>query len=1231
MTALGRRVRPDQWDERTSGTAVYATDVVLQGMLEARILRSPHPHADIASIDTSRAEALGGVAAVITADDLPERTYLHLGEPFRDRHALARDRVRFIGEEVAAVAAGTRVDADAALELIDVDYRPRPGVVTAPLARAPGAPTVHDHAAGNLAMQTVRGYGDPDAARSRAEVTVSGSYVYSPAAHVCLEPHSTVARWDPARQRLDLWVSTQAPYFVRKEVAHMLDLNMDQVRTHPVAVGGGFGAKAKAGCHEVIAAALAIKAKRPVRLVLDRDEEFAVTAVRHPFVVELATGARLDGTLTHRDGYVTVDNGAYNHAGPSVAVYATMLATGPYRLLGCETAVSLVYTNKQPGASFRGYGNPQMTFAMESQIDELAGRLDLDPIELRLLNAPGPGDVTLAGWRLGSARLNECLRRARDEIGWEAKRGLAGGGRGVGVAAAVHVSGANAFEHSELSEAAVEVYDDGTARVCFAGADAGTGQAALLRQIAAEELGMAFDEVSVTMMDSHDAPQDLGAWSSRGTMWGGHATADAARAAARSLKEAAAAKFGVDSAQVRLMDGEARCGADAVPIGDLVALADGEGDGGCLRVQGSYLTEADKMDKVHGLGHFSPAYSFCVQAVEVEVDAATGQVKVIDAVTVHDSGAALNPAGAEGQAVGAMAMGLGAALGEELVYQEGRLVNPSLLDYRAPRASDLPPIRAVLLDTHDPAGPYGAKGIGEIGVVPTPAAVANAVANATGVRVREVPITPDKLLRHLNPETTTARVSRHRPFNTNASTHQLWTGLIRKLYEHGLFQLLHRAGTRWARRRGRGRPHPPRGAIEAVERPASVAAALQAHLKGLPDTDHAAKGRSPQGRVRRRRIEASSGADYVAGGTDLLVARQQGLRSPVRLIDTTSVRELRALEETAGGNLRVGAAVTLEDLRRRLASDAAAMSNSRSMPERDTVPGDTMLPERDTMPGDTMPAERDTAPGDTMPAERDAMPGDTMPAERDAMPGDSMLAELLRELATHQIRELATVGGNLLQEKRCAFYRNGFNCYKRGGWTCPCYAVTGDHRFHHAVIGGHRCQAVTPSDLATGLLALDAVVHSEGPGSKPPRRRAIDELYSGPGEPDLSPGELLTAVEVPAEARARPAAFEKLRLYAGDFAVCSVAVSLSLDADGTTISDARISLGAVAPEPYRAERSEKRLRGVNLHDEDALKQASWAWAVDAHPLPRNGWKIEATCGLLRRALNRLVDTHFNSK
>ena len=525
-----------------------------------------------------------------------------------------------------------------------------------------------------------------------------------------------------------------------------------------------------------------------------------------------------------------------------------------------------------------------------------------------------------------------------------------------------------------------------------------------------------------------------------------------------------------------------------------------------------------------------------------------------DAVTVHDSGAVLNPAGAEGQAVGAMVMGLGAALGEELVHEGGRLVNPSYLEYAAPRAGDVPAVRAVFLDGSDPAGPYGAKGLGEIGLVPTPAAVANAVAHATGVRVRELPVTPDKLRGWNRPPVRT------RPILWRPS--RWWTAAVRWLYPRGLHRALHRWGAE------RSRPPVSAPPVTGLDRPSTVEAASAA---------------------------CAPGSAYLAGGTDLLVARDQGVASPVRLIDLSTVRSLRDLRETDDGGLHIGAGTTLADLRRFLSGQAA--------------PGDG--------PGDEPALMSEDRFGD----ESASVPEDRPGGVNSPTSGDQMLAELLDGLATPQIREMATVGGNLLQQKRCSFYRNGFNCYKRGGWTCPCYAVLGEHRFHHAVLGAHRCQAVTPSDLATGLLALDADAHSSGPG---PRRRevSIGSLYQGPGESALVPGELLTAVTVPAAARQRRSAFEKLAKYTGDFAVCSAAVSLDID-DSGVIRDARVALGAVAPVPYRAARTEDQLRGRCLDDAAELDQAAEAWTRDAHPLADNAWKIDATCGLIRRALHRL--------
>ena len=1110
--ALRQHQRPDSWETKTSGTAKYTTDLHLPGTLTARVLRSPHPHAEIRSINTSRAESLPGVKAVITAADLAGRRYIHLGEGFSDRRALASDRVRFVGEEVAAVAAETPEAAARAIELIQVEYKKLPASESPTAALRAGAEKLHQHADGNLALNISRTYGDIEQARQRSDTRISGSYRYAPATHLCMEPHSIVASWDSHKQRIDLWVSTQAPYFVRKEVANILELDIEQVHTHEVVVGGGFGAKAKAGTHEALAAALSIRTDRPVRLVLDRGEEFATTAKRHGFEIELTTGARRDGSLTYRDTDITVDNGAYNHSGPSVTVFATMLPGSLYRVEASEAQARLVYTNTQPGASFRGYGNAQMNWAMESQLDELAEELQIDPIDLRIKNAHVSGDETLTGWRLGSARLVECLERARDEIGWNEKRQLAGSGRGVGVAAAIHVSGANAFEHSEFSGAALDVNEDGSVDIRFAGSDAGTGQATLLRQIAAEELGVDFDDTSVTMMESDGTPMDLGAWSSRGTVWSGHAMANTAGTAAQALKEAAAEKFAAPPQNVRLEDGQAKCGEDAIDIGDLVALINGA-EAGSLHVEGGYLTDVDKMNKVTGISHFSPNYAFAVQAVEVKVDYETGKVDVVDVVSVHDSGTALNPTSADGQIVGAVVMGIGAALGEEMIYEGGRLINPSFLEYAAPRPADVPTIRPIMLDAYDSAGPYGAKGLGEIGLVPTPAAVANAVAHATGVRVRDIPITPDKLLPLLRDSIEALNAIRRPSL--------WWTATIRALYPRGLFYVLHRWGTRFARQ---ARPAP----VLDLSAPDGVDEAIAQHR---------------------------SDSAFISGGTDLLVAREQGLCSPVRLIDLSTTRSLADLSDGHEA-LTIGAGVKLEDLRRHTLTS-----------------------------------------------------------------GDNMLLEALDDLANHQIREMATVAGNLLQEKRCSFYRNGFSCYKRGGWTCPCYALLGEHRFHHAVIDAHRCQAVTPSDLATAFLALDADVTVSG-RHESRRSVPIGDLYSGPGESVLAPDEILTSVIVPLRARRRQSAFEKLRLYAGDFAICSAAVSLEID-DGMVV-DARVALGAIAPTPYRAKRTEQALIGTRLADGSSLDRAANAWAQDAYPLADNGWKVDAACGLIRSALRRLT-------
>ncbi|MEQ8718551.1 MAG: molybdopterin-dependent oxidoreductase [Acidimicrobiales bacterium] len=1123
---IGEWLRPLGWEGVATGTARYVTDLDERDvgpMLHGAIVRSPHPHARIVAVDASAARAVAGVEAIVTAADFEGVLYGHLGAPFSDRPVLAGDVVRHIGQEVAAVAATSRDVAVRAAELIKVSYEVLPAVTTPAQALADGAPLVHGGVVGNVAMALTRRYGDPDAALRASATTVSATYRYPSTTHLCMEPHGVVARWDSSRGVLDLWASTHSPYFVRKEVAAALGLEMEQVHTHQVAVGGSFGAKAKVGEHEVLAAALSMRTGRAVRMVLDRGEEFATTHRRHAFDIDLTTGANAEGRVVYRRCHTTVDNGSFNHNGPSVAGYGCIVAGSLYDIVGAEAGTRLVHTNTQPGGSFRGYGNAQVTFAMESQLDELADAMGLDPLEMRIASAHRPGDETLTGWRIASTRLVDCLEAVRDGIGWDAGRALGGSGRGVGVAAAVHVSGARAYPGSEYSGAAIDVDEEGGVRVRFAGADPGTGQSTLLAQVAAAGLGVDVDAVEVVMMESDGTPPDQGGWSSRGTVWGGNAVADAAGKAAAHLRGLASLKLGVDPDAVVLTDGRASGGGAAVDIGDLVR-ADETSVGGELSFEGGYLADIETMNRETGTGHFSPSYSFAAHAVEVEVDRDTGEVRVSKVVAAHDSGTVINRAGAEGQITGGVAMGLGAALSEEMVHTGGRLVTASYLDYATPRASDLPPIIPILIEDPDPVGPHGAKGIGEIVVIPTPPAVANAVAHACGVRVRDLPLTPDKILPHLGPATPVGALWR-RP-------RRWWVEGVRRAYPRGLHRFLHRWGTRWSRR-------VPARDIEGIVEVGTVDDAIAAH-----------------------NAPGSAGTDtgYIAGGTDLLAARRQGLVAPVTLVDLQSVAELKKLDTGDDGDMVMGAMV-------RLARLGDALGSAARGP--------------------------------------------------DPLPGDQVLVEALARLATPQIREMATVGGNLLQGNRCPYLRNGFDCYKRSGPTCPCYALEGEHRFHHAVMGAHRCQAVTPSDLATAFLVLDACVEVAGSGG---RRRELDveALYTGPGETSLEGAEVLTSVRIPVTARRRWGAFEKLDLFTGGFAVASVAVSLGFD-EGV-ITEARIGLGGVAPTPLRARRSETALLGTSIDDVTTLERAATAWAVDAHPLRDNRWKVDATVGLLRRIL-----------
>lgn len=1118
MSAIGQSVRPLDWEEKTSGTARYAADEPPAGTLVARVLRSPLPHADIRKLDVSAALRVPGVHAVVTAADFPEgRLYEHSGGPYSDRPPMAVDRVLYVGHEVAAVAAETAEAAEEAIRAIRVRYRRRKPLLTVPDALAPGAPRLHRReAGGNVAVATAEHWGDISLAESNATVSAMGTFRYPRVNHACMEPNTTIAWWHD--ERLEMWTSSQAPHFVVHELSALFGLELDQVVCRDVSVGGGFGSKSKISEHEALAAALSMKCGRPVLLELSRAEEFAFTKPRHAFTTTLTAAADADGRLCFLDAVIDVDNGAYNHYGPSVMRAGIKQLGSMYRPDAVRWDARLVDTNLVPGGQFRGYGQPQTAIALETLMDELAEKCGQDPIEFRIANAGLPDTTQLSGSQVGSNRLRECLAEVRERIGWDAKRGPERRPyRGVGVSSGMHASGSYAYPGGNTSAAGIEVRTTGEVVVRFGGADAGTGQRTILGQIAADVLGVPMDRVSVIMSDWDETPPDMGAWSSRGTHMGGHAVRQSAEAMAARLCELGAEKLGTTN--VALADGHVASDGDRIAIADLVDLADESADG-ALRIDTEYV-EPRMQPYWTGIErpNISATYAYAAHAIEVEVDPGTGVIRVLDYAAIHDIGKAINPALVEGQIIGGAVQGLGAALGEKLHYEGGRLVNAGYVHYPLPRATTVPSIDVDLIEGPEPAGPFNAKSVGEIALIPAAPALLNAVYDATGIRFRELPLTPDVVLAGLRERDGVAPRKHHL-----ARRPRRWQiGLFRALYPYGIHLLLDRWGTRFARRRT---PRP----VERVALPATVAEAV-AEL-------------------------ASPDATVIGGGTDVLVQRDQELLFPTILVGTGAIASMRTIDEEPGGGWRIGAAVTLAEL--------ATWAGSR-------VP---------------------------------------------------MVASAVATIASAQIREVATVAGNLGQEKRCWFFRNGFDCYKRGGVSCPCYAVEGDHRLHHAAIGGHRCQAVTPSDLATVFDALEATVVVTGPHGS--RRVSIAGLYAGPGELDLRPGELVEAIVLPASGLAARGTFVKLQQWDGDFALVSLAACASVGPDGRWAA-ARYVFGGLAPKPWQPPRLGRVLAGTvpTADTVAAVLDEDLSW--EAHPLPGNRWKLDAAVGLARQATERLLD------
>lgn len=748
-STLGRSVPQVNARSKVLGRAQYAGDIKLAGMLHGKVLRSPHPHARIVRIDATQALALPGVKAVVTGADGPQVPW---GVHHKERLTLARDVVRFAGEEVAAVAATSEEIARDALDLIEVEYEELPAILTPEQALQAQAPLVHPGRDANIAHQIRFERGDVDAAFARAHLVHEATYTTHSQYPGYMEPMASVASID-ADGRLQVWTSTQSAFLVRARLAAVLELPVSRVRVIQATTGGGFGGKIIEDANSLIAGLLALRTGRPVRLVNNRLEDFLACATSVPERITLKLGMDREGRILAKDVRIVADCGAYSGLSAEVMHVSAMRSDNMHRNGNVRSHATLVYTHTPPHGAFRGFGGTQMLFALNSHIDAMAHQLDLDPLDLHRLNAIERGATSVHGWKIGSTGLVECLGQCADAIGWSARRsrkaGLGAKRRGLGLAAAMHVSGNRTIGDWDGSTVMLKINEDGRVVLHSSEADMGQGAMTMLSQVVAHELDIPLEHVHVAAPDTDSSPWCIGSLASRVTMAAGNAAIVAARAARAKLLDQAASMLQLP-AEALACAGGAVCAADApersLTLAELARAHLWRHGGEGIQVSGSWDARTDMFDKTTLMGNIAPAYSFAAQAVEVEVDTETGQVTLLDSFVSDDCGKALNPQAVHGQSNGAAAQAVGWTLYEQLQLDAGRIVNGNFADYTMPSPDALPMLRSGIVESNDPNGPYGAKGASETAILPGPAAIANAVFDAVGVRIRDLPITPEKVL-----------------------------------------------------------------------------------------------------------------------------------------------------------------------------------------------------------------------------------------------------------------------------------------------------------------------------------------------------------------------------------------------------------------------------------------------------------------------------------------------------
>jgi 4-hydroxybenzoyl-CoA reductase subunit alpha len=781
--------------EKTTGAGKYTDDLSAPGMLVGKILHSPYPHAHIKNIDISRAEKLDGVVAVVVGKDAP-KTYgiLPVGH---DEYPLALDKVRYVGDNVACVVATSEAIAEKALELIDVAYEVLRAYFDPEESMKAETDLIHDHKAHNLEKDYHHVFGDPEKGFAEADEIAEARFIANEVTHAAMEPHSTLAAFevDPHTGkpgRLTVWSSTQVPYYLQHKLSLVLDMPMAQIRVIKPLVGGGFGGKSEVIPLEIIAAVAARKAQAPVKITYTREEVFWAHRGRPRTIVDLKTGVKKDGRITAVKARVVQDGGAYCSYGVVTILYSGALLGALYDIPNIQYDGYRVLTNKPACGAMRGHGTVNVRFAFESQLDELAAKIGMDPAEIRRCNLLQPPCVTVNGLRVQSYGLPECIEKTVARSNWRDRKGKLAKGRGLGIACSHYVSGAaNSIIRSDMPHSTVNIKidRDGGVVVYTGASEIGQGSDTMTAQIAAETLGCSLPRVRVIAADTDLTPIDIGSYSSRVTFMAGNATLRAAQEVKRLIAAAAAKKMNCApedlifrSDTVERKNGHVGMAAIGPPgeqssaatvsgrvegqilRGSLQQKRKDEGPKdqmtfeeavvaaidfhGALTGTGSYAPPPEARGGKHkgaGVGP-SPAYSYSAQVAEVSVDEDTGEVLVHKVWAAHDCGRALNPVSVEGQIIGSVWMGMGQALTEEMVWKDGMLMNPGLLEYRSPSSVESPEVEPIIVESIDPEGPFGAKECSEGSLAATIPAIANAIYDAVGVRLHESPFTPERVL-----------------------------------------------------------------------------------------------------------------------------------------------------------------------------------------------------------------------------------------------------------------------------------------------------------------------------------------------------------------------------------------------------------------------------------------------------------------------------------------------------